>query len=90
MPPAWQDPERSFEQRRFWEAFDQCNAQLPAQAARVFAMRELMGMDTSDICEEPGITSTNCWVILYRARMNLRECLESTWFGPEEKVIPVK
>ena len=28
---------------------------------------------------ELGITSTNCWVMLYRARMALRLCLEQTW-----------
>ncbi len=90
FPPTWQDPERSFEQKRFWEAFESCSTQLPAQTARVFAMREFMGMETGDICKELGISSTNCWVILYRARMTLRECLEATWFGPEEKVRPVK
>ena len=90
FPPTWQDPVRSFEQKRFWEAFERCNTRLPDQTARVFAMRELMGMDTGDICKELGISSTNCWVILYRARMNLRECLEATWFGPEEKVTLVK
>ena len=90
FPPTWQDPVRSFEQKRFWEAFERCNTRLPDQTARVFAMRELMGMDTGDICKELGISSTNCWVILYRARMNLRECLEATWFGSEEKVTLVK
>ena len=90
FPPTWQDPVRSFEQKRFWEAFERCNTRLPDQTARVFAMRELMGMDTGDICKELGISSTNCWVILYRARMSLRECLEVTWFGPENRTRPVK
>lgn len=82
-PPTWEDPERSLEQKRFWETFERCTARLPPQAAQVFAMREFMGMGTEDICKELGITPTNCWVILYRARMGLRECLETTWFGPE-------
>ena len=86
FPPTWEDPERSFEQARFWEVFERCNVQLPPQTARVFAMREFMGMDTGDICKELGISSTNCWVILYRARMSLRECLETAWFGPENKL----
>ena len=86
FPPTWQDPERSFEQTRFWEVFERCNVQLPPQTARVFAMREIMGMETGEICKELGITSTNCWVILYRARMTLRECLEMAWFGTGEKV----
>jgi RNA polymerase sigma-70 factor (ECF subfamily) len=81
FPPTWEDPERCFEQKRFWEVFERCAAQLPPQTARVFAMREFMGMETEDICREIGITTTNCWVILYRARMSLRECLEISWFG---------
>ena len=90
FPPTWEDPERSFEQARFWEVFERCNLQLPPQMARVFAMREFMGMETGDICKELGITSTNCWVMLYRARMSLRECLETTWFGRDERPDRVK
>lgn len=90
FPATWQDPERSLEQKRFWEALERCHAQLPAQSAHVFAMREFMGMQTADICKELGISSTNCWVILYRARMSLRECLETSWFAPHGKANPVK
>ena len=43
-------------------------------------MREVMEMTTDDIFQELGITSTNCWVMLHRARLTLRECLELTWF----------
>ena len=43
-------------------------------------MREHMGLETGEICKEVGLTSTHCWVLLYRARMALRECLEKTWF----------
>lgn len=90
FPATWQDPERCFEQKRFWEAFERCNTLLPPQTARVFAMRELMGMETGDICKELGISSTNCWVMLHRARLNLRECLEDSWFVPENRAVPVK
>jgi RNA polymerase sigma-70 factor (ECF subfamily) len=44
-------------------------------------MREWLGLDTDEICKEAGITATNCWVVLYRARMALRLCLEKRWFG---------
>lgn len=80
-PNAWSDPERCFEQRRFWEVFDACSQGMSKQAARVFSMRELMGMETEEICKSLSITPTNCWVLLYRARMSLRQCLELRWFG---------
>jgi RNA polymerase sigma-70 factor (ECF subfamily) len=44
-------------------------------------MREWLDYETAEICKELGITSTNCFVMLYRARMRLRECLELNWFG---------
>jgi RNA polymerase sigma-70 factor (ECF subfamily) len=83
-PQAWGDPERSFESKRFWEVFDTCARRMPAQTARVFVMREFMGLETDEICKELGITANNCWVLLYRARMSLRECLEQRWFGGAE------
>jgi RNA polymerase sigma-70 factor, ECF subfamily len=80
-PQSWNDPESALEQRRFWEAFEKCLAGLPAAAGRVFFRREVMGDDTSTICAAEKITDSNCWVILHRARVALRTCLDQTWFG---------
>jgi RNA polymerase sigma-70 factor (ECF subfamily) len=81
FPQTWNDPERSLEQKRFWEVFELCSRQMPGQIARAFMMRELMGLETEEICKELGITANNCWVMLYRARMSLRQCLETRWFA---------
>ena len=56
---------------------------LPKKTARVFMMREVLGVDTGEICKQLSITSSNCWVLLYRARMGLRECLEKRWFAAD-------
>lgn len=82
-PQAWSDPEASLEQRRFWEAFEGCLGRLPATASRVFFKREVLGEETEAICKEEKITASNCWVILHRARLALRACLEKSWFGKE-------
>jgi RNA polymerase sigma-70 factor (ECF subfamily) len=81
FPQPWADPELSFEQARFWEVLDACSKLMPAQTARVFVMRELMGLETEEICKDLGISANNCWVTLYRARMSLRQCLEIKWFA---------
>ncbi|HET9471390.1 MAG TPA: sigma-70 family RNA polymerase sigma factor [Usitatibacter sp.] len=80
-PQAWANPEAALEQRRFWEAFERCLERLPARGGRVFFKREVMGEDTDDICRAEGISASNCWVILHRARLGLRSCLELHWFG---------
>jgi len=82
-PSAWGDPEAALEQSRFWEAFQGCLDKLPAAGGRVFFKREIVGEDTEVICKEEGITASNCWVILHRARIALRTCLEKNWFGKE-------
>ena len=58
-----------------------CLEKLPPQTGRVFVMREVMELESDEICKELGITANNLWVILYRARMALRLCLEQRWFG---------
>lgn len=81
LPSAWGDPDRALEQKQFFVALEMCLDRLPKRTARVFMMREHMGLETSEICKEFAITATHCWVLLYRARMTLRQCLEEVWFG---------
>ncbi|MEP7183760.1 MAG: sigma-70 family RNA polymerase sigma factor [Betaproteobacteria bacterium] len=83
-PPAdWGDPEAALNRRQFMEMMDFCLEKLPPNTARVFMMREVMELETDEICKELTITANNLWVILYRARMALRQCLEQNWFAGE-------
>jgi len=81
MPGAWADPDASLDQKRFFAALEECLKRLPDKIAQAFMMREHLGLDTGEICKELAITPTHCWVLLYRARMALRECLTKEWFG---------
>jgi RNA polymerase sigma-70 factor (ECF subfamily) len=83
-PADWGDPEAALRQHRFFEVLERCMEGLPKKTARAFMMREVLGLETEEICKELGVTSTNCWVLLYRARMALRECLEGRWFAAGE------
>jgi RNA polymerase sigma-70 factor (TIGR02943 family) len=80
-PADWGNPESSFEQRQFFEVLEICIEQLPPVQGRVFMMREWLELETGDICKELSITPTNLWVLLHRARMRLRECLQIRWFS---------
>ena len=79
-PAAWGDPEQALNRRQFFDIMDFCLDNLPPNTARVFMMREVMELDRDEICKELAITANNLWVILYRARMSLRECLQTNWF----------
>lgn len=80
-PAAWGDPEAALDQEQFWAVFEACLKHLPANTARVFMMREFLEFDTDEVCTELQISTSNCHVILHRARHGLRRCLEQTWFG---------
>lgn len=80
-PAKWGSPEQALSQREFFEVLEKCMEGLPGNTARVFMMREVMGLDTGEICNELGISATNCGVLLYRARMGLRACLDQRWFA---------
>jgi RNA polymerase sigma-70 factor (ECF subfamily) len=85
-PADWGAPEQALDSKQFLHALQDCLGKLPERTAQVFLMREHLGLETTDICKELDITPTHCWVLLYRARMALRECLQRNWFGEGKKL----
>lgn len=81
VPRQWGDPDATLEQKDFFRVLEICLEKLPAKTARIFMMREWLELETDEICKELHITTSNAWVMLYRARMQLRECLDLNWFG---------
>ena len=79
-PRDWGDPDAACSQKQFFAVLEACCEHLPPVQGRVFMMREWLELDTEEICKELAITATNLWVLLHRARLRLRECLQSRWF----------
>lgn len=79
-PARWEDPEADLNSRQFLAVFDSCLNRLPAQQGRVFLMREVVELGTDEICAELGLSVSNVHVILHRARLALRACLQIHWF----------
>lgn len=80
-PQNWGEPQGLLEQKQFLSILQQCMDRLPPKLASLFMMREVHESDNEEICKELDISSTNAWVMLYRARMGLRKCLELHWMG---------
>ncbi len=83
-PVAWPTPEQSMQSRQFWVVFETCLDRLPANTGRVFMMREFLGFESDEICSRLGISTSNCHVILHRARLRLRNCMQDGWGRPGE------
>ena len=81
-PSKWSaNPTELYEQKEFMKILELCLSELSSRMARVFTLREMEELSTKEICKVFNISATNCWVILYRARMLLRRCLEINWFS---------
>ncbi len=81
QPAGWGNPQEAMQQGQFWTIFEVCLENLPSKQGRVFMMKEFVELDTHEICLEADITVSNLNVLLYRARLRLRECLENRWFA---------
>jgi RNA polymerase sigma-70 factor (TIGR02943 family) len=64
----------------FWQTLRDCLSKLPPRVADVFMLREMDDLPSKEICSMLGVTESNLWVMLHRARMALRECLEINRF----------
>jgi RNA polymerase sigma-70 factor (ECF subfamily) len=78
------NPGKIYEQKEFFDVLYHCLAELPGNLAEAFMLREMDGLSTAEVCKALDITATDSWVMLYRARMSLRRCLENKWRGAEQ------
>lgn len=79
-PAAWSHPQEALDQTQFWLVFELCLEHLPDKQGRAFMMREFVELSTEEICQEMNVSLSNLNVLLHRARMRLRECLNIKWF----------
>ncbi len=88
-PPAdWGAPGVLLAQKQFMAVLETCVERLPGQQGRVFLMREWLELDTAEICEQTGVNAGHLFVLLHRARLRLRECLQLHWFAPAGLPVP--
>lgn len=79
-PHDWNiDALKKIEDEEFMRILHACIERLPDKFAAIFVMRMIEELETELICKENNITASNLWVILHRAKIQMRECLEKNW-----------
>jgi len=78
-PAVWADPEGSLQQEAFLGVLEACLKGLAGQSGRVFALREIMELEPEEICKDLQLSQSNYWVLMHRARLRLRQCVERGW-----------
>lgn len=81
-PKVWKkDFETSVDSDEFLDILKRCITKLPEKTAAAFTMKNMDDLDTEEICKELNITASNYWVMMHRAKLMLRECMEKNWFA---------
>jgi RNA polymerase sigma-70 factor (ECF subfamily) len=75
------EPHRRMELDEFRHSLQSALGRLPERISQVFQMYEIGGQSGRDVCAAMGISEQNLWVMLHRARKQLRGELQSWWDG---------
>lgn len=87
LPNNWKHKDvEVLEDSEFYKVLQTCLTRLPQKMAATFVMKELEDMSTEEVCKELDVTPSNLWVMMHRAKLQLRECIEKKWFAPDKKI----
>jgi RNA polymerase sigma-70 factor (TIGR02943 family) len=85
-PNVWREtPQTLLENEEFRRVLRASLAAMPKNLAAVFTLREIEGLDGKEICRILNLSPNNFWVLLHRARLNLRQALQSNWFDKKSE-----
>jgi RNA polymerase sigma-70 factor (ECF subfamily) len=80
------DPSKAYEQKEFLKIIKYALSELPGRLAQVFILREVIELNSQEICEFMGISIGNLYVMMHRARKRLRQNTQLKWFCETEKL----
>jgi RNA polymerase sigma-70 factor (ECF subfamily) len=81
-PKDWGiDYNQGVEQKEFYSILDYCKQKLQEMQRNVFVMKYMEDLSAEEICKVLNITPSNYWVLIHRAKLQLRGCLEKNWIN---------
>ena len=87
FPEEWKfDPRSMFDREEFWRVFQICIDELKGPVRQAFVLRMIEGHDTENVCKVMDIEPNHLWVLLHRARKQLKGLLEKHWDNSDDKV----
>lgn len=74
-------PNHRIELNEFRTNLESALGKLPPRVAQVFQLYEIEERPNPEVCAQMNISESNLWVMLHRARKQLRQELQDWWFG---------
>ena len=80
-PQEWNEDEGNLvDDENFHSVLNDCLGNLPEKWNACVTSKYLIEKKAEEICQDLGITTTNYWQMMHRAKLQLRECIEENWF----------
>lgn len=80
IPVNWDADTHLLDNQDFLNALNGCMEKLPENWLVAVRLKYIAEKDGKEVCKELGISTTNFWQIMHRAKLSLRHCLELKWF----------
>ena len=80
-----QSPTRRLELEEFRANLELALGKLPSRVAQVFQLYAIEERPNAEVCRQLNISESNLWVMLHRARKQLREQLGGWWNGESQQ-----
>lgn len=82
IPKNWAiDFSKSIENEELGILLNNCIEKLSVSQKKLVILKLVDEVDTELVCKELNITATNYWVMIHRAKLQLRACIERNWFN---------
>jgi len=82
MPHRWRiNPEDSAVESELEQMLAQCMDGLPELQRNAFVLSVMEEMGSDETCKALSVSATNLYVLLHRARLRLRDCLDKKGLG---------
>jgi RNA polymerase sigma-70 factor (ECF subfamily) len=79
MPNDWSAADNLVERKEIQRIILWCRDHLKMLQQQVFTLKYLEDLDSDAICKVLNISSSNYWVLIHRARLQMRDCVEKSW-----------
>jgi RNA polymerase sigma-70 factor (TIGR02943 family) len=80
-PKAWAEgADTPLKRKEFYRILQYCIDKMPSKLVPAFVAKYVDEEDSEKICKELNLSSSNYWVMIHRAKVLMRSCLEKNWF----------
>lgn len=78
-PKDWNISENPTERKEIQKIINWCKDHLKTLQRDVFVLKYMEELSSDEICKVLNITPSNYWVLIHRARLQVRDCVEKHW-----------